>query len=176
MVFKRLRIIEAGPTTNYWGDFVNGEWTEGKTVILPESLASLVALGNARPIHARKTHNGLDMLDNYIGSFSNFVEEDGVVYADLTISEAASEAYPDDVKFMTGLIEKEPEMLGVSVYDVDYKVWNEKNGTWDVSEFVDLITCDLVGLPAATSSLFNNNNQNRKSMGYFTSLFSSFAE
>lgn len=178
MVFKRLRIIEAGPTTNYWGDYVNGEWTEGKTVILPESLASLVALGNARPIHARKTHNGLDMLDNYIGSFSNFVEEDGVVYADLTISEAASEAYPDDVKFMTGLIEKEPEMLGVSVYDVDYKVWNEKNGTWDVSEFVDLITCDLVGLPAATSSLFsnNNNNQNRKSMGFFTSLFSKFAE
>lgn len=176
MVFNKLRIIEAGPTTNSWGDDVNGEWKEGQIVIKPESLASLVAIGNERPIHARRSHNGADMLDAYLGSFSNFVEEDGVVYADLTISEAAQEAYPNEIKFIVKLIEKEPEMLGVSVMDLDYKVYNVEENTFEVTEFLELFSCDLVGLPAATSSLFSNNNQNRKSMGFFTSLFSKFAE
>lgn len=176
MVFNKLRIIEAGPTTNSWGDDVNGEWKEGQIVIKPESLASLVAIGNERPIHARRSHNGADMLDAYLGSFSNFVEEDGVVYADLTISEAAQEAYPNEIKFIVKLIEKEPEMLGVSVMDLDYKVYNATENTFEVTEFLELFSCDLVGLPAATSSLFSNNNQNRKSMGFFTSLFSKFAE
>lgn len=176
MVFNKLRIIEAGPTTNSWEDIINGEWKEGQIIIKPESLASLVALGNERPIHARRSHNGADMLDAYLGSFSNFVEEDGVVYADLTISEAAQEAYPNEIKFIVKLIEKEPEMLGVSVMDLDYKVYNVEENTFEVTEFLELFSCDLVGLPAATSSLFSNNNQNRKSMGFFTSLFSKFAE
>lgn len=176
MVFNKLRIIEAGPTTNSWGDEVNGEWKEGLIIIKPESLASLVALGNERPIHARRSHNGADMLDAYLGSFSNFVEEDGVVYADLTISEAAQEAYPNEVTFIVKLIEKEPEMLGVSVMDLDYKVYNADENVFEVTEFLELFSCDLVGLPAATSSLFSNNNQNRKSMGFFTNLFSKFAE
>lgn len=176
MVFNRLRIIEAGPTTNSWEDIINGEWKEGQIIIKPESLASLVALGNERPIHARRSHNGADMLDAYLGSFSNFVEEDGVVYADLTISEAAQEAYPNEIKFIVKLIEKEPEMLGVSVMDLDYKVYNVEENTFEVTEFLELFSCDLVGLPAATSSLFSNNSQNRKSMGFFTSLFSKFAE
>lgn len=178
MVFNKLRIIEAGPTTNSWEDIINGEWKEGQIIIKPESLASLVALGNERPIHARRSHNGLDMLDDYLGSFSNFVEENGVVYADLTISEAAQEAYPNEIKFIVKLIEKEPEMLGVSVMDLDYKVYNVDENTFEVIEFLELFSCDLVGLPSATSSLFsnNNNNQNRKSMGFFTNLFSKFAE
>lgn len=178
MVFNKLRIIEAGPTTNSWEDIINGEWKEGQIIIKPESLASLVALGNERPIHARRSHNGLDMLDDYLGSFSNFVEENGVVYADLTISEAAQEAYPNEIKFIVKLIEKEPEMLGVSVMDLDYKVYNVDEDTFEVIEFLELFSCDLVGLPAATSSLFsnNNNNQNCKSMGFFTSLFAKFAE
>lgn len=176
MVFNKLRIIEAGPTTNSWEDIINGEWKEGQIIIKPESLASLVALGNERPIHARRSHNGLDMLDDYLGSFSNFVEENGVVYADLTISEAAQEAYPNEIKFIVKLIEKEPEMLGVSVMDLDYKVYNVDENTFEVIEFLELFSCDLVGFPAATSSLFSNNNQNRKSMGFFTSLFSKFAE
>lgn len=176
MIFKKLRIIEAGPTTNSWEDIINGEWKEGQIIIKPESLASLVALGNERPIHARRSHNGADMLDDYLGSFSNFVEENGVVYADLTISEAAQEAYPNEIKFIVKLIEKEPEMLGVSVMDLDYKVYNVDENTFEVTEFLELFSCDLVGLPAATSSLFSNNNQNRKSMGFFTSLFSKFAE
>lgn len=176
MVFNKLRIIEAGPTTNSWEDIINGERKEGQIIIKPESLASLVALGNERPIHARRSHNGLDMLDDYLGSFSNFVEENGVVYADLTISEAAQEVYPNEIKFIVKLIEKEPEMLGVSVMDLDYKVYNVDENTFEVIEFLELFSCDLVGLPAATSSLFSNNNQNRKSMGFFTSLFSKFAE
>lgn len=176
MVFNKLRIIEAGPTTNSWEDIINGGWKEGQIIIKPESLASLVALGNERPIHARRSHNGLDMLDDYLGSFSNFVEENGVVYADLTISEAAQEAYPNEIKFIVKLIEKEPEMLGVSVMDLDYKVYNVDENTFEVIEFLELFSCDLVGLPAATSSLFSNNNQNRKSMGFFTSLLSKFAE
>lgn len=157
-------------TRSRWG-------MEGSLIVIkPESLASLVALGNERPIHARRSHNGADMLDRYIGSFSNFIEEDGVVYADLTISEAAEKAYPNEITFITGMIEKEPEMLGVSVIDLDLKVYNVDEDIFEVTEFLELFSCDLVGLPAATSSLFSNNNQNRKSMGFFTSLFSKFAE
>jgi hypothetical protein len=176
MIFKKLRIIEAGPTANSWGQEVNGEWKEALIVIKPESLASLVALGNERPIHARRSHNGADMLDRYIGSFSNFIEEDGVAYADLTISEAAEKAYPNEITFITGMIENEPEMLGVSVIDLDLKVYNVDEDIFEVTEFLELFSCDLVGLPAATSSLFSDNNQNRKFMGFFTSLFSKFAE
>lgn len=173
--FVKVRIIEAGETANSWEDLgTNGESLIGKIVITPESLASLVACGNSRPIHSRKTHNGGDMLDQYIGKFSNFVEEDGIVYADFDFSPAMVDAYPAEVTFMRSLIEKEPDMLGVSVVDNDIKQWNEETGTWDVTEFLELFTCDLVGLPAATSSLFNNQNQSNK-MGIFTGIFSKFS-
>lgn len=173
--FVKVRIIEAGETANSWfGYGADGEPLEGKIVITPESLSTLVACGNSRPIHSRKTHNGGDLLDQYIGKFSNFVEEDGIVYADFDFSPAMIDAYPAEVKFMRSLIEKEPDMLGVSVVDNDIKQWNETTGTWDVTEFLELFTCDLVGLPAATSSLFNNQNQSNK-MGIFTGIFSKFS-
>lgn len=173
--FNKVRIIEAGPTANSWEDMgPDGEPVMGNIVITPESLASLAACGNLRPIHSRKTHNGNDLLDSYIGKFSNFVVEDNIVYADFDFSEAMVEAYPNEVKFMRAMIEKEPEMLGVSVVDNDMKVWNEENQTWDVTEFLELYTCDLVGLPAATSSLFNNQKSSNK-MGMFSSIFSMFS-
>lgn len=173
--FNKVRIIEAGPTANSWTDIgPDGEPVTGTIVITPESLASLAACGNLRPIHSRKTHNGNDLLDSYIGKFSNFVVEDNIVYADFDFSEAMVEAYPNEVKFMRAMIEKEPEMLGVSVVDNDMKVWNEENQTWDVTEFLELYTCDLVGLPAATSSLFNNQKSSNK-MGMFSSIFSMFS-
>lgn len=173
--FNKVRIIEAGPTANEWTDVgPDGEPVTGTIVITPESLASLAACGNLRPIHSRKTHNGNDLLDAYIGKFSNFVVEDNIVYADFDFSEAMAEAYPNEVKFMRAMIEKEPEMLGVSVVDNDMKVWNEENQTWDVTEFLELYTCDLVGLPAATSSLFNNQKSSNK-MGMFSSIFSMFS-
>lgn len=173
--FVKVRIIEAGETANSWEDLgTNGESLIGKIVITPESLTSLVACGNSRPIHSRKTHNGGDLLDQYIGKFSNFVEEDGIVYADFDFSPAMVDAYPAEVTFMRSLIEKEPDMLGVSVVDNDIKQWNEETGTWDVTEFLELFTCDLVGLPAATSSLFNNQNKSNK-MGIFTGIFSKFS-
>ncbi|QIG64999.1 hypothetical protein SJC10_11 [Bacteroides phage SJC10] len=173
--FNKVRIIEAGPTANKWEDMgPYGEPVKGTIVITPESLASLAACGNIRPIHSRKTHNGNDLLDAYIGKFSNFVVEDNIVYADFDFSEATAEAYPNEVKFMRAMIEKEPEMLGVSVVDDDMKVWNEENQTWDVTEFLELYTCDLVGLPAATSSLFNNQKSSNK-MGMFSSIFSMFS-
>ena len=62
----------------------------------------------------------------------------------------------------------------MSVVDNDMKVWNEENQTWDVTEFLELYTCDLVGLPAATSSLFNNQKSSNK-MGMFSSIFSMFS-
>lgn len=173
--FNKVRIIEAGPTANSWEDMgPDEEPVTGNIVITPESLASLAACGNLRPIHSRKTHNGNDLLDSYIGKFSNFVVEDNIVYADFDFSEAMVEAYPNEVKFMRAMIEKEPEMLGVSVVDNDMKVWNEENQTWDVTEFLELYTCDLVGLPAATSSLFNNQKSSNK-MGMFSSIFSMFS-
>lgn len=173
--FNKIRIIEAGPTVNEWTDAgPDGRLVTGTIVITPESLASLAACGNIRPIHSRKTHNGNDLLDAYIGKFSNFVVDDNIVYADFDFSEAMAEAYPNEVKFMRAMIEKEPEMLGVSVVDNDLKVWNEENQTWDVQEFLELYTCDLVGLPAATSSLFNNQKSSNK-MGMFSSIFSMFS-
>lgn len=173
--FNKVRIIEAGQTANSWEDIgLDGEPVTGTIVITPESLASLAACGNLRPIHSRKTHNGNDLLDSYIGKFTNFVVEDNIVYADFDFSEAMVEAYPSEVKFMRAMIEKEPEMLGVSVVDNDMKVWNEENQTWDVIEFLELYTCDLVGLPAATSSLFNNQKSSNK-MGMFSSIFSMFS-
>lgn len=175
MDFKKIRIIEAGPTANDWTDDVNGEAKTGKIVITPESLASLVAAGSIRPIHSRRTHNGNDLLDQYIGSFSNFIEENGIVYADLTFSEALLKNYPQEAGFMRDMIEKEPEMLGVSVVDLDTKVWNEANQTWDVVSFEELFTCDLVGLPAATSSLFNN-QKSRNKMGLLSSIISTFSK
>lgn len=173
--FVKVRIIEAGETANSWSDVdANGETLTGKIVITPESLASIVECGNSRPIHSRKTHNGGDLLDQYIGKFFNFVEEDGIVYADFDFSPAMIDAYPAEITFMRSLIEKEPDMLGVSVVDNDIKQWNDATGTWDVTEFLELFTCDLVGLPAATSSLFNNQNQSNK-MGIFTGIFSKFS-
>lgn len=173
--FNKVRIIEEGPTANSWTDIgPDGEPVTGTTVITPESLASLVACGNLRPIHSRKTHNGNDLLDAYIGKFSNFVVEDGIVYADFDFSKALLKNYPQEAGFMRDMIEKEPEMLGISVVDNDVKIWNEENQTWDVTEFLELYTCDLVGLPAATSSLFNNQKSSNK-MGMFSSIFSMFS-
>lgn len=174
-IFKKIRIIEAGPTANEWGGDVSGEWRNGRIVITVESLASLVEAGNARPIHSRRTHNGYDLLDQYIGSFSNFTEEGGVVYADLTISEALINNYPREAGFMIDMIEKEPDMLGVSVVDLDVKEWDAENATWNVIKFTELYTCDLVGLPAATSSLFNNQKSKNK-MGLLSSIISTFSK
>lgn len=165
MKFRKLRIIQAGVTTNY--DKVGKEWypifmTEG-------AIQSVVTLGNLKPIHCRRTHNGADMLDGYLGKFTNFVYEDGIAYADLELSEALQAAYPSEAKFISEMIKREPEMLGVSVVgDTEETL---VDGMLNVDRFVELYSCDLVGLPAATTSLFNN--QNEKKMKKF---FSSFAE
>lgn len=165
MKFRKLRIIQAGVTTNF------GAY-EGKAyplVITESAVQSVVTLGNLKPIHCRRTHNGADMLDGYIGKFTNFVYEDGVAYADLELSEALQAAYPSEAKFMSEMIKNEPDMLGVSVVGINNQTLN--GDVLDVTEFFELYSCDLVGLPAATTSLFNN--QNEKKMNKF---FSSFAE
>lgn len=165
MKFRKLRIIQAGVTTNF------GAY-EGKAyplVITETAVQSVVTLGNLKPIHCRRTHNGADMLDGYLGKFTNFVYEDGVAYADLELSEALQAAYPSEAKFISEMIKNEPDMLGVSVVGINNQTLN--GDVLDVTEFFELYSCDLVGLPAATTSLFNN--QNEKKMNKF---FSSFAE
>lgn len=165
MKFRKLRIVQAGVTTNYGK--VGNEWyplsmTEG-------AIQSVVALGNLKPIHCRRTHNGADMLDGYLGKFTNFVYEDGIAYADLELSEALQAAYPSEAKFISEMIKREPEMLGVSVVgDTEETL---VDGTLNIDRFVELYSCDLVGLPAATTSLFNN--QNEKKMNKFFSSFAS---
>lgn len=164
-IFEKLRIIEAGETANYYEE-------GGKTyklVISASAFPSLVALGNSRPIHARRTHNGTDLLDGYIGHFANFTHDENAVYADLVMSEALESAYPSEYKFMVTMIEKEPELLGVSVNQSDVKQLDEEAQTATVTEVRELFSADLVGLPAATSSLFNNNlnNLNKLSMSKF---------
>lgn len=165
MKFKKLRIIQAGVTTN----FGVHEGKEYPSVITETAVQSVVTLGNLKPIHCRRTHNGADMLDGYLGKFTNFVYEDGVAYADLELSEALQAAYPAEAKFISEMIKNEPDMLGVSVVGICNQTLN--GDVLDVTEFFELYSCDLVGLPAATTSLFNN--QNEKKMNKF---FSSFAE
>lgn len=163
-IFEKLRIIEAGETKNVIEE--NGK--DYKLVISAESFPSLVALGNERPIHARRTHNGNDLLDGYIGYFKNFTSDDTAVYADLVMSEALETAYPSEFAFMVSMIEKEPELLGVSVNQMDVKKFDDETGTATVTEVTAFFSADLVGLPAATSSLFNNNFKNSKTMSKFS--------
>lgn len=173
--FEKLRIIEAGETKNAIED--NGK--RYKLVISAKCFPSLVALGNERPIHARRTHNGDDLLDGYIGHFTNFSHDENAVYADLVMSEALETAYPSEFAFMVAMIEKEPELLGVSVNQMDVKVFDDEAETATVTEVTELFSADLVGLPAATSSLFNNNNfKNSKNMSKFSfkGLISSFSK
>lgn len=173
--FEKLRIIEAGETKNVIED--NGK--RYKLIISAKSFPSLVALGNERPIHARRTHNGNDLLDGYIGHFTNFSHDENAVYADLVMSEALETAYPSEFSFMVAMIEKEPELLGVSVNQMDVKVFDDEAETATVTEVTELFSADLVGFPAATSSLFSNNNfKNSKNMSKFSfkGLISSFSK
>lgn len=165
MKFRKLRIIQAGVTTN----FGVHEGKEFPLVITETAVQSVVTLGNLKPIHCRRTHNGADMLDGYLGKFTNFVYKDGVAYADLELSEALQAAYPSEAKFISEMIKNEPDMLGVSVVGINNQTLN--GDVLDVTEFFELYSCDLVGLPAATTSLFNN--QNEKKMNKFFSSFAS---
>lgn len=168
MVFKKLRIIQAGLTTNF------GE-AEGETLplnITDGAVQSVVTLGNEKPIHCRRTHNGADMLDGYLGKFTNFVYENGVAYADFHLSEALEAAYPSEAKFISTMIQKETDMLGVSVIGANNQV---KNGNViDVTQFTDLYSCDIVGLPAATTSLFSKNQKESKMNKFFSAFASVF--
>lgn len=169
MKYEKLRIIEVGTTANGVED--DGEVYQ--IVISPDCLDSVVACGNSRKIHCRKTHNGRDLLDGFLGYFDNFSHDGNCVYADLTISEAVIKAYPNEVELIDGLIQNEPDMLGVSVNMYDDKVLDKETLTATVVKCNELYTCDLVGLPAATSSLFNNNSSTKMSkiLSKFSSLF-----
>lgn len=164
--FEKLRIIEAGETAN---SYEEGGKTY-KLVISASAFPSLVAVGNSRPIHARRTHNGADLLDGYIGHFTNFTHDETAVYADLVMSEALETAYPSEFNFMVAMIEKEPELIGVSVNQSDIKKLDDETGIATVTEVVELYSADLVGLPAATSSLFNNNLNNLSMSKFWTNL------
>ena len=165
MKFEKLRIIQAGLTTNF--DEVEG--VSYPLSITDNAVRSVVTLGNVRPVHCRRTHNGMDMLDGYLGKFTNFVYEDGVAYADLEMSEALETAYPSEATFIATMISKEPEMLGVSIVSLDER--ELVGGVMNITNIVELYSCDVVGLPAATSSLFSNNNSNKKTMSKFFSAF-----
>ena len=168
MRFEKLRIIQTGKTTNY--DVWEGKGDERfPLVITDEAVRSVVTIGNQKPVHCRRTHAGMDMLDGYLGKFTSFVYEDGVAYADFEMSEALESAYPNEATFIATMMTKEPEMLGVSVMGLDERVLNDT--VIDVTNFIEIYSCDIVGLPAATSSLFNNNNQNKKTMSKFFSAF-----
>lgn len=168
MKFEKLRIIQTGVTTN--SDVWEGKGDERfPLVITDEAVRSVVTLGNQKPVHCRRTHAGMDMLDGYLGKFTNFVYEDGVAYADFELSEALESAYPNEATFIATMIAKEPEMIGVSVMGLDERVLNDT--VIDVTNFIEIYSCDIVGLPAATSSLYNNNNQNKKTMSKFFSAF-----
>ena len=166
MKFEKLKIIQAGLTTNF--SELNGVMYP--LSITEDAVMSVVTLGNLKPIHCRRTHNGADMLDGYLGKLTNFVYENGAAYADLEMSPALEDAYPSEAKFIATMILKEPDMLGVSVVGANEQ--NLNGDVLEVAQFTELYSCDLVGLPAATTSLFNN-NQNEKKMNKFFSAFAS---
>ena len=169
MEFKRLRIIQAGVTTNY------GTVDHKKVLplnITEAAVQSVVTLGNQKPIHCRRTHNGIDMLDGYLGKFDNFVYEDGIAYADLNMSPALESAYPAEAKFISTMIEKEPDMLGISIVGSQNQI--ENGEVIDVIEFTELYSCDIVGLPAATTSLFSNKQKESKMNKFFSAFASVF--
>lgn len=166
MKFEKLKIIQAGLTSN----FSELDGVMYPLSITEDAVMSVVTLGNLKPIHCRRTHNGADMLDGYLGKFTNFVYENGAAYADLEMSPSLENAYPSEAKFIATMILKEPDMLGVSVVGANDQTLN--GDVLDVTQFIELYSCDLVGLPAATTSLFNN-NQNEKKMNKFFSAFAS---
>lgn len=166
MKFEKLKIIQAGLTAN----FSELDGTMYPLSITEDAVMSVVTLGNLKPIHCRRTHAGADMLDGYLGKFTNFVYENGAAYADLEMSPSLENAYPSEAKFIATMILKEPEMLGVSVVGANDQTLN--GDVLEVTQFIELYSCDLVGLPAATTSLFNN-NQNEKKMNKFFSAFAS---
>ena len=168
MKFRKLRVIQAGVTTNY------GTVNE-KTLplnITDAAVQSVVTLGNQKPIHCRRTHSGADMLEGYLGKFDNFVYEDGIAYADFNLSPALESAYPSEAKFITTMIDKEPDMLGVSIIGSNNQI--ENGEVIDITEFTELYSCDIVGLPAATTSLFSNNQKESKMNKFFSAFASVF--
>ena len=168
MKFRKLRIIQAGVTTNY------GTINEKALPlnITEAAVQSVVTLGNQKPIHCRRTHNGADMLDGYLGKFDNFVYEDGIAYADFNLSPALESAYPSEAKFISTMIDKEPDMLGISIIGSNNQI--ENGEVIDITEFTELYSCDIVGLPAATTSLFSNNQKESKMNKFFSAFASVF--
>lgn len=168
MKFRKLRIIQAGVTTNY--GTVNEKALPLN--ITDAAVQSVVTLGNQKPIHCRRTHNGADMLDGYLGKFDNFVYEDGIAYADFNLSPALESAYPSEAKFISTMIDKEPDMLGISIIGSNSQI--ENGEVIDITEFTELYSCDIVGLPAATTSLFSNNQKESKMNKFFSAFASVF--
>lgn len=168
MKFRKLRVIQAGVTTNY------GTVNERALPlnITEAAVQSVVMLGNKKPIHCRRTHNGADMLDGYLGKFDNFVYEDGIAYADFNLSPALESAYPSEAKFISTMIDKEPDMLGISIIGSNNQI--ENGEVIDITEFTELYSCDIVGLPAATTSLFSNNQKESKMNKFFSAFASVF--
>ena len=168
MKFRKLRVIQAGVTTNY------GTVNERALPlnITEAAVQSVVTLGNQKPIHCRRTHNGADMLDGYLGKFDNFVYEDGIAYADFNLSPALESAYPSEAKFISTMIDKEPDMLGISIIGSNNQI--ENGEVIDITEFTELYSCDIVGLPAATTSLFSNNQKESKMNKFFSAFASVF--
>lgn len=168
MKFRKLRIIQVGVTTNY--GTVNEKALPLN--ITDAAVQSVVTLGNQKPIHCRRTHNGADMLDGYLGKFDNFVYEDGIAYADFNLSPALESAYPSEAKFISTMIDKEPDMLGISIIGSNNQI--ENGEVIDITEFTELYSCDIVGLPAATTSLFSNNQKESKMNKFFSAFASVF--
>lgn len=158
MVFENIRIAEKGLARTLTEN--------GEPILFSDGvLDDIVRLGNAGKVHARKTHNGVDLLDALVGYFSDFRREEDVVFATLT----TIDDLPDS-KFVNTLIENEPELINCSV--VVGLIGESKNNVFVCSGISWLECVDLVGRGAAVSSLFNQNNTfMSKLQKFFASLF-----
>lgn len=177
MAYEKIKIIEMGVTKNF-------DWWSGLPIsISSQALDDIVRLGNEKPVHCRYTHDNGDMLSGYIGRYINFQRIEDAVYADFHPSEAVRKGGGQDASKLTQIelmLQEEQEMLGCSVV-----IWQDgkvQEEVYSVTGVLDFVAADFVGIPAATTSLFAQgaeqrksdneiNNLNRKQM----SLFSRFS-
>lgn len=145
-----------------------------------EFLDQIAAAGNAsaKGVKSRFTHPGLcsDGLGKYLGRYRNFRREDGVVRADLHLSEAARaspEAANDPTEYLLKLSEEDPQAFGNSIvfyHDVDAEDAFVAEHEDDDGKFISpdpanvnhhfhcrlakLAACDVVDEPAANDGGF----------------------
>lgn len=122
-----------------------------------KALSSLVKLGKEAPVKSFIDHamwEGQSVL-KLLGEFSNLRKHKGAVYGDLSILEK-SEAK----EMIFDIAENAPHLAGFSISARgEFEEEPDNKGREVVKELVAIRSCDLVGEPATTNSLWEQQNK-----------------